>query len=70
MTIGKGLVAVLVAAVPSFFAFVGAAQADDVTIGMIASITGVAAAYDRAVVEGAEAYIKLWNGEGDSKATT
>lgn len=67
MTMGRGLVAVLVAAAPSFFAFVAMAHADDVTIGMIASMTGVAAAYDRAVVEGAEAYIKLWNDEGGFK---
>jgi len=63
----KPLAAALGAAALSLIASFGAARADDVTIGMIASMTGVAAAYDRAVVEGAEACIKLWNAEGGFK---
>lgn len=67
MTMRKHVPAMLAVAVSGFVAFAGAARADDVTIGMIASMSGVAAAYDRAVVEGAEAYIKLWNDEGGFK---
>lgn len=67
MTIGMWGLRIAAVAASSLFALAGAARADDVTIGMIASMTGVAAAYDRAVVEGAEAYVKLWNEQGGYK---
>ena len=44
-----------------------AARADDLVIGAIGSMTGVAASFDRAVVEGIQAYIKVWNGQGGFK---
>jgi branched-chain amino acid transport system substrate-binding protein len=40
------------------------ASADDLTIGVVGSMTGVAAAFDRAVVEGVQAYVKVWNAKG------
>lgn len=67
MTIGMWGLRIAAVAASSLFALGGAARADDVTIGVIASMTGVAAAYDRAVVEGAEAYVKLWNEQGGYK---
>ncbi len=44
-----------------------AARAEDLVIGGIGSMTGVAASFDRAVVEGIQAYIKVWNMQGGFK---
>jgi branched-chain amino acid transport system substrate-binding protein len=43
------------------------ASANDLTIGVVGSMTGVAAAFDRAVVEGVQAYVKVWNAKGGFK---
>jgi len=55
------------AALTSAVAVTTAARADDLVIGAIGSMTGVAAAFDRAVVEGAQAYVKVWNEKGGFK---
>jgi branched-chain amino acid transport system substrate-binding protein len=44
-----------------------AARADDLVIGTVGSLTGVAAAFDKAVIEGVQAYVKVWNEKGGSK---
>lgn len=56
-----------VAALTSCVAAANAARADDLVIGAIGSLTGVAAAFDKAVVEGAQAYVKVWNEKGGFK---
>jgi len=57
----------LAAALTSNIACSSAARADDLVIGMVGSMTGVAAAFDKAVVEGAQAYVKVWNDKGGFK---
>jgi len=46
---------------------VSPARADDLVIGAVGSMSGVAAAFDRAVVEGAQVYVKVWNSKGGFK---
>lgn len=46
---------------------VSTAWADDLVIGAVGSMTGVAASFDRAVVEGVQAYVKVWNAQGGFK---
>jgi len=54
-------------AVSAALVFTTSARAEDLVIGAVGSMTGVAAAFDKAVVEGVQAYIKVWNDKGGFK---
>ena len=64
---GWGRALAFAAALTSGIALGGAARADDLVIGSVGSLTGVAAAFDKAVVEGIQAYVKVWNDKGGFK---
>jgi branched-chain amino acid transport system substrate-binding protein len=50
--------------VSATLAFTASARAEDLVIGAVGSMTGVAAAFDKAVIEGVQAYIKVWDDKG------
>src|SRR5689334_6906032 len=50
-----------------FWAGMSAASAQTFVVGCVGSLTGPAAAFDKAVVEGVEAAIKYWNDNGGYK---